>query len=503
MVIRRPGGAAPPHGSDVGPGTGKGAGATSPHHVRSLGGGPRGPGGGTFPTLARTPEGLSAAGGGGGAGAAGGEGLGTDYGASHSRSDNVPASLRYNNPGAQWPNASSKKFGQTDEGVIGGGNKIAGFPSPVHGLASNIDLLQHSYTGMTVGAAIHKWSGGGRGSVPGFNSNQVITPEMARDPAFIKSFFHQMESAESGRPASLTDKQYNQAIAMQRAGSAAAYEQQQRQGGGVASSPGDASRHPRKLGDLHGGAGGGDYTGVGGYNFMGSDRARAMGMDVQPGQVQRFETGVPGRAATISANKYAGPDIAGFVKDLHAAGAPLTNYSGVFNMKRLGRGWSQHAYGNAIDIETGFGSGPDNSKALYEWAQAHPKEFAEIQARHHMRNLDTSSGAGMHDWGHFEWTPTGRGKAPSDIAAGSLHAGTLGAADQVRKSIDRANSSGGVAKVEGTGQLNVHVNAPAGTHVQAEGGGIFKRTLLHRQVPMEAAHPGSGVASVPGHGTAL
>jgi hypothetical protein len=117
--------------------------------------------------------------------------------------------------------------------------------------------------------------------------------------------------------------------------------------------------------------------------------------------------------------------------------------------------------------------------------------------------LDTSSGAGMHDWGHFEWTPTGRGKAPSDVAAGSLHAGTLAAADQVRKSIDRANSGGGVAKVEGTGQLNVHVNAPAGTHVQAEGGGIFKRTLLHRQVPMEAAHPGAGVASVPGHGTAL
>jgi hypothetical protein len=153
-------------------------------------------------------------------------------------------------------------------------------------------------------------------------------------------------------------------------------------------------------------AGGGTedpYFGVGRYNFMGSPQARAMGMDLRPGQgIQQFSTGIPrGKGPTsIPANKYAGRDIAGFLHDLYMAGAPLKDYNGVYVEKPL-----QHGYGNAVDIERGLGSGPDNSAALYAWAQAHPQEFAEIQARHHMRNLDTTSGATIHDWGHFEWSP--------------------------------------------------------------------------------------------------
>jgi hypothetical protein len=154
------------------------------------------------------------------------------------------------------------------------------------------------------------------------------------------------------------------------------------------------------------------FFGVGGYNFMGSDRARAMGMgDVGHGSSeaqQRFATGIPGGQgpASITANKYAGPDIAGFLHDLHAAGAPLGDFAGAYVNKPR-----QHGYGNAIDIETGFGSGPDNSSALYRWSQANPEKFADIQARHHMRNLDTSSGASISDWGHFEWTPERRATA--------------------------------------------------------------------------------------------
>jgi hypothetical protein len=163
-------------------------------------------------------------------------------------------------------------------------------------------------------------------------------------------------------------------------------------------------------------AGGGQYTGVGGYNFMGSARAAAMGMgDVTHGGPLahlRWPTGIPeGEGPTsIMANKYAGRDMAGFLKDLHDAGAPLKQFAGAYVNKPL-----QHGYGNALDIETGFGSGPNNSPLLYAWAQKHPKEFAEIQAKHHMRNLDTSSGARMHDWGHFEWTP----EAKSAAIAGS------------------------------------------------------------------------------------
>jgi hypothetical protein len=51
------------------------------------------------------------------------------------------ASFRYNNPGAQYPSARAARFGQTGYGIIGGGHKIARFPSPVNGAASNFDPL--------------------------------------------------------------------------------------------------------------------------------------------------------------------------------------------------------------------------------------------------------------------------------------------------------------------------------------------------------------------------
>lgn len=156
-----------------------------------------------------------------------------------------------------------------------------------------------------------------------------------------------------------------------------------------------------------GGPAEGKPEGVGGYNFMGSQRARDMGMDVQPSEVQTFQTGLPGKLASIKANKFAGPEIVGFMQDLAAAGAPLDDFNGVYANKNIGNSGrpSQHKYGNAIDIERGFGSGPDNSPGLYAWAKANPEKFAEIQRKHSMRNLDTSSGASMHDWGHFEFSP--------------------------------------------------------------------------------------------------
>ena len=129
--------------------------------------------------------------------------------------------------------------------------------------------------------------------------------------------------------------------------------------------------------DEHGHA----HTGVGGYNFMGSERARRMGYDIKHGSREAqmpFATGIPkeaygGRLSTIRANKYAGPDMAGFLKDLHDAGAPLDQFAGAYVNKPR-----QHGYGNALDIETGFGSGPDNSPKLHAWAMKNPELFKKI-----------------------------------------------------------------------------------------------------------------------------
>jgi hypothetical protein len=59
---------------------------------------------------------------------------------------------------------------------------------------------------------------------------------------------------------------------------------------------------------------------------------------------------------------------------------------------------------------------------------------------------------------------------------------------QARRWIDRAQSSS--TKVEGTGKISVDVNAPKGTGVQAEGGGLFKDVEINRQTQMEPARRG-------------
>ena len=58
-------------------------------------------------------------------------------------------------------------------------------------------------------------------------------------------------------------------------------------------------------------------------------------------------------------------------------------------------------------------------------------------------------------------------------------------------------------RVEGSGKLTANITAPKGTDVTLEGGGLFKKTEINRQIPMEAARPGAGIASVGGAGTPL
>jgi hypothetical protein len=60
----------------------------------------------------------------------------------------IPASIRYNNPGAQYPGASASAFGSTGFGIIGGGHKIARFDDPESGAAAQFDLLNRRYAGM-------------------------------------------------------------------------------------------------------------------------------------------------------------------------------------------------------------------------------------------------------------------------------------------------------------------------------------------------------------------
>jgi hypothetical protein len=72
---------------------------------------------------------------------------------------------------------------------------------------------------------------------------------------------------------------------------------------------------------------------------------------------------------------------------------------------------------------------------------------------------------------------------------------------------DRAtvdSKSAHTTKVEGSGTLTANINAPRGTDVTLEGGGLFKKTQMNRQIQMSEARDGPPAsAAVAGHGTAL
>lgn len=133
------------------------------------------------------------------------------------------ASFRYNNPGAQYPSARAARFGQTGFGIIGGGHKIARFPSPVNGAAANFDLLSSNYAGMPMGAAGKKWTGSYGFGIPGYPDERILTKEMLDDPTLAIAILKAIAGRESGHGSNLSEEQWQQAHQMFKAGSADAF----------------------------------------------------------------------------------------------------------------------------------------------------------------------------------------------------------------------------------------------------------------------------------------
>lgn len=129
-----------------------------------------------------------------------------------------PASVRANNPGAQYPSSEAKKFGMEGYGVIGGGHQIAVFPSPVNGAAANMDLFARNYTGMTVGQAGAKWTGNNGFGVPGYDNRMVVTKDMMADPNFAIPFMKAVAGREAGKENPMSDADWSKAHEMFMAG---------------------------------------------------------------------------------------------------------------------------------------------------------------------------------------------------------------------------------------------------------------------------------------------
>jgi hypothetical protein len=123
-----------------------------------------------------------------------------------------PASIRYNNPGAQYPNADAQNFGGSGYGVIGGGHLIQRFNDPVGGAASNMNLFANKYVGLPIGAAGAKWTGNNAFGVPGFDPTKVVTTDMVKDPKFMIPFMKAIARREAGRDFPMTDDQWSSAF---------------------------------------------------------------------------------------------------------------------------------------------------------------------------------------------------------------------------------------------------------------------------------------------------
>jgi len=129
-----------------------------------------------------------------------------------------PASIRNNNPGAQWPGPVASQFGSVGAEDLKGGNKIAAFDSPVKGGAAHFALLAQKYNGMPLAAAINKWSGG-NSSAPyaqfvagrtGLDPRTPITHELLQSPKGIQ-LAKAMADWEAGGRYPMTDQQWNEA----------------------------------------------------------------------------------------------------------------------------------------------------------------------------------------------------------------------------------------------------------------------------------------------------
>lgn len=130
-----------------------------------------------------------------------------------------PASVRFNNPGAQYPGEIARKFGSTQTETIGGGHKIAVFPDAVSGAAAQFALLDSKYTGKTMRQAIAMWSGGNSVDTylqviereTGIKPGQVLTKEMIANPEIAIPIARAMAVQEAGKEYPLSPEQWSKA----------------------------------------------------------------------------------------------------------------------------------------------------------------------------------------------------------------------------------------------------------------------------------------------------
>lgn len=213
-------------------------------------------------------------------------------------------------------------------------------------------------------------------------------------------------------------------------------------------------------------------TGRGTGDFL-RGAGRANYMSGQHGGIgQNLTTIRTAGGRTFTANAASAPYLKGFVEDLERGGAPINSIGG-YNPRHIAgtNKWSQHAYGNALDIDQH--SRGVTSKAFADWARANPEKLNAA-----VKKWGIINGASFGDWGHFEWGGTGgEGARIRDM----VRRGRGGPRDPelLRRGMKSDSDLSGNAK------LTIDLNGfPKGTQTSHSADGIFKEVTLNRGRPM-------------------
>jgi len=177
-------------------------------------------------------------------------------------------------------------------------------------------------------------------------------------------------------------------------------------------------------------------SGEGQFNFMHGQ----FGAHGDMAHIHQYKT-ASGRR--IMLNDESAKHMVPFLNEMEKMGMPFTRKSGAydsFNDRpiRGGSTWSQHAYGNAVDLEaTGF----NPTKEMGEWQKSHADEMREAMNRW---GIKWGGDMRRRDTPHFEWGGTEGTHAPVMSAGGNAKPAELATKPEGTTKPDLTNNPGDI-----------------------------------------------------------
>lgn len=434
--------------------------------------------------------------------------------------DKRQAAVRYNNPAAAMPASTGRHllYGSTGYAQLQDKpkNLIARFTDPTLGAAYNFATFADVYAGKTVRQASEKWSQNIRHGTAGYDPNQVITPEMIRDPNFAVPFMMAMAGEEAAK-LGITKEQMRQAHDVFSAGGVTNYANQAIDR--MVEKP-DAFDTAQLDPELRGGAidvasADGEIASKKGKSTQ--QQAQDALADVRRSLKEQEEGRDPRRVQRALEGVAPDSDEEWELRRQQA----LKSDAGYFGNEKTKGFFSQENMNPQVPEGYGPGSGlpgmSEIEKTIESGGRRSGKTDEDVRKSEEYYSepdwMTKGRRLGIEQRSSLERGDQSGGGPGSELPAGSYQEAKLrdkgkagrasdaaqdwlgeGAAPREREdrisSLDRDvldGAAGSNVQVDTSGMLSVNVDAPEGTTVKAEGSGVLEKTELNRQMAMNEA----------------